>query len=228
MRHHENADFGISGSTAKNILKCFSRQNELLQSKSVSFKYATTFHFPHICKLIKIQHVKRFLRCTSSSGDYTTSTKKGALRFVSVPWSWLHFSDNARVRKIPKKWEEVPENPELWTLCVAPSFLTWLLCLLSRHTQIRDWLGFCLSVPRNFNVHYPRSDVKLTCQAFLFLYFPKRNNLQQSINPLGLFSIPNTTKWQPTTATCAMVWAGVPNFLLHEQCVKTAPSWWRF
>lgn len=61
-----------------------------------------------------------------------------------------------------KKFRKGPKS----TLCIAPSFLTWLLCLLSGHTQIRDRLGFCLSVPRNFSVHYPRSDVKITFQAF--------------------------------------------------------------
>lgn len=109
----------------------------------------------------------------------------------------------------------------------SPPFSTWLLCLLSQVTLRLEADSIstfqCLLT---FGVRQLRSDANPVPHLFVSPGSIEWNNLHQSLPPLGLFFTPKTTNCQPTTASSAMVW--LLSFPLHEQCVKTAPSWWRF
>lgn len=146
---------------------------------------------------------------------------------LEITWQrWVTFKKSRETAELKRTDEGSTETAELPTCCSDPPPLLFqhgcsVFSQLTLRLVTESILPFCASYL--FGVHHLRSDAKHTLLPAVKFSLSGVTFTNHSLQ-LGLFLSPK----QLTTVFSAMVWVGTLSCPLHEQCVKTAPSWWRF
>lgn len=152
-----------------------------------------------------------------------------------------HYFTREDIARLPRRDERAKETrrkvpnrpPSVSSPHPLPSFFNMAaVSALSSNAQIGGWLDLYLPVPLNFWCTPTSPGCQITRYTFFSVSPPvSLSGITFTNHSLhwAFFLTPKTTNCQPTTVSSAMVWVGALSFSpLHERCVKTAPSWWRF